>query len=411
MRCSGGFITEGFAIGMHTYSPSTSLSFPRRIALLGATGSIGRQVQSVVAFHKGCFELTLLSAHRQTSLLSEAARKFNVKRVVLTDSEAYQKAKEGGMPAGIALGNVSSLLDWVGDENVDVVVVAMVGFAGLLPVLRALEAKKTVAIANKEVLVVGGALVMAFSKKYQAPVLPIDSEHSALFQCLLGAQPSEVRRLILTASGGAFWKLPLEKWKKITTKQALKHPKWDMGAKVTIDSATMMNKGLEVIEAYWLFGISPEKIDVWVHPECVVHSMVEFVDGVIKAQLSATDMRLPIQYAMGYPVRKKSEIKGLEVSDFQRFNFYPYDYIRYQAVPLCKDSLARGGTAPCVLSAADEVATKAFMEGHLSFVEIVPFVADCMRAHRARKVENYALLAEVHAEATAKAEAKVYGGK
>ncbi len=365
---------------------------PKRVALLGATGSIGTQTLEVISAYPDAFTLSVVSAHTQEDSLLEIAKRFNVPRVALTDPTARRAANRPGIQG------LEALLDWVQSDEIDLVVVAMVGFAGLLPVIRALQAKKQVALANKEVLAVAGGLVMGKALANQTPILPIDSEHAGLFQCLQGSMPDEIDRLILTASGGPFLTLPMDQWSTITPEQALKHPRWDMGSKVSIDSATMMNKGLELIEAYWLFEVEAERIDIWVHPQSIVHALVAYVDGSVQAQLSVTDMRLPIQAALTYPDKVAGVVPKLDIAACSNLEFLPHDPVRFPSVDLCRGALQTGGTMLCALSTADEVAVQAFLDGRLGFVDIIPFIASCLDLHQSTEAETYEEVEEVYRE-------------
>ena len=367
---------------------------PKRIALLGATGSIGTQALEIIAQYPNNFVLTVATAHRQVAPLLEIANRFGVTKLAITDDQALTAAKS----QAAHIEGLSTLLEWIQGDDVDIVLVAMVGFAGLLPVLRALQAGKTVALANKEVLVVAGELVMGKARANMSPILPIDSEHAALFQCLGNATPDELRALILTASGGPFWDLPQEQWASITPAQALRHPRWSMGQKVSIDSATMMNKGLEIIEAYWLFDVEVDQIDVWIHPECHIHSMVEFIDGSIKAQLSTADMRLPIQAALSHPNMLPRVVDRLSVMQCASMHFFPCDHERFPAITLCQSALRAGGTMPCALSTADEVAVQAFIENKIQFLDIIPFIQTCLDKHVASEANEYEVIAAAYAQ-------------
>ena len=338
---------------------------PQRIALLGSTGSIGCQTLDVIRRMDGMFEAAVLTAHSNWEMLAAQAREFMPDSVVIADERWYgdlRKALEE-LPVKVYAGE-QAIEQVVSGGGVDVVVNALVGYAGMMPSLAAVSAGKKLALANKESLVVAGKLIMDAALRNNAPVIPIDSEHSAIFQSLTG-EVSPVRRLILTASGGPFLRTPREMLCDVTVEQALKHPNWSMGAKITVDSATMVNKGFEVIEAHWLFGLPAEKIDVLVHPQSVVHSMVEFCDGAIKAQLGTPDMRVPIQYALTFPVRNEYDGARFDFSMAQSFTFEPVDRVKFPALDIAYDCLRRGGTAPCVMNAANEVAVEAFLRGRI----------------------------------------------
>lgn len=353
----------------------------RNIAILGSTGSIGKSTLDVASTFPDRFRVTYLTAHRNIDLLREQINRFHPRGVVVLDRErADELRKTIGGSTEILCGE-GGLLEIVSRTDVDIVVSALVGFAGLKPTLRAVEAGKDIALANKETLVVGGGLVMAEVRKRGVRLLPVDSEHSAIFQCLQGENVGEVERLILTASGGPFLRLPEEQFGAITVARALNHPTWKMGKKVTIDSATLMNKGLEVIEAYWLFGIPPGKIDVVVHPQSIIHSMVEFVDGSTKAQMGIPDMKLPIQYALTYPRRLASGYRPLDFTVPARMTFESPDTRRFPCLPLAFRALNMGGTAPAVLNAANEVAVSMFLEGELPFSAIAGVIRLALDAH------------------------------
>ena len=344
----------------------------RTIALLGSTGSIGRSTLEVVRHSQGAFGVAALSAHRNFDLLCQQAAEFRPRFVVATDGPEADRFDWSCLPRETALLRGSQgVAQVVGLPEVEVVVAAIVGSAGLQGTWSALEAGKTVALANKETLVMAGPLVMRLAAQRGAKILPVDSEHSAVFQALAAGNRSEVKRVILTASGGPFRSFSRERMEKVTVADALAHPTWQMGPKITVDSATMMNKALEIIEARWLFDLAPEQIDVVVHPQSVVHSMVEYVDGSVLAQLSPPDMKLPIQYALTWPQRHASPARKLDLSQPLRLDFEPPDEERFPALRLGKSVARSGGTAGAVLNAANEAAVTAFLEGKLAFVEIV----------------------------------------
>ena len=342
----------------------------RTLAILGSTGSIGKQTLEVVEEHPDLFEVYAITANRSADLLIAQARKFHPEVVVIVDENYYAKVKEAlsDLPIKVWTG-ADSLCQVVQAEPIDMVVTAMVGFAGLRPTVAAIKAHKVLALANKETLVVAGQLIMDLCKEYQVPILPVDSEHSAIFQCLQGE--GEPEKLIITASGGPFRTFTLEQMHDVTAAQALKHPNWDMGAKITIDSASMMNKGFEVIEARWLFNMTVDKIEVSVHPQSIVHSMVQFPDGAIKAQLGVPDMKVPIAYALSYPNRMPSHINGkLKMSDYASLTFEQPDLQRFPNLQLAFDALAEGGDRTCVLNAANEVTNEAFRRGQCKFLQM-----------------------------------------
>ncbi|MBI2865826.1 MAG: 1-deoxy-D-xylulose-5-phosphate reductoisomerase [Chloroflexi bacterium] len=348
----------------------------KRLAVLGSTGSIGTQTLDVVRANPLRFQVVGLAASRRREVLAQQVQEFHPPWV-------HSQGGEGGLP-GVGPEEVRflSLEEMAALPEVDLVVVATTGRAGLRPTLAALAAGKQVALANKEVLVMAGEQVMAQARRYGGQVLPIDSEHSALWQCLRGEDTREVARLILTASGGPFRGLSVEALARVTPQQALAHPTWRMGPRVTVDSATLMNKGMEVIEAHWLFGLPWERLDVVVHPQSVVHSLVEFRDGSLKAQLGPTDMRLPIQYALSYPERWPSpNLPRLSLSEMRHLDFEPLGQDRYPCFGLALEAARRGGTYPAVLCAADELAVSQFLEGRIGYLDIPRTIRGALEAH------------------------------
>lgn len=351
----------------------------RRIAILGSTGSIGRQALDVIRKHRDLFEVELLTANNSSALLVEQAIEFDANNVVICNEARYAEVADALSSRYVKVfAGMQSVCDLVGSGNVDIVLAAMVGFSGLESVVAAIRAGKIVALANKETLVAAGELVMGMAAERNVPILPVDSEHSAIFQCLQGSFGAEISKIHLTASGGPFRTWEREDIAKASCRDALKHPKWDMGAKVTIDSSTMMNKGLEVIEARWLFNVSPDRINVVVHPQSVIHSMVEFKDGAVIAQLGHPDMREPIQYALSYPERLSLDNRKLDFAELGQLTFSAPDYGRFPALGLAFEALARGGNIPCAMNAANEVAVKAFMEGRIGFYDISEIIAETM---------------------------------
>ena len=338
----------------------------QRIALLGSTGSIGIQTLDIVRENPGLFEITTLTAHRNWERLARQAVEFDADSVVIADERRYDALRQAldGTSIKVYAGE-EALRQVVQSGQVDVVVNALVGYAGLMPTIAAVEAGKKVALANKETLVAGGCYVMPLAARHKAPIVPIDSEHSAIFQCLTG-EKSPVRRLIVTCSGGAFRDRSREELAHVTVEQALKHPQWRMGDKITIDSATLVNKGFEVIEAHWLFGVPAERISVLIHPQSIVHSMVEFGDGAIKAQLGSPDMRTPIAYALSFPQRLDRPVAPFSFAEHPTLTFAEVDRIKYPALDLAYDCLRRGGTAGCTMNGANEVAVAAFPPVRLS---------------------------------------------
>ena len=350
----------------------------RRIAILGSTGSIGTQTLDVIRQHRDLFEVVLLSARRSADLLIRQAVEFDAAHVVICDEARYREVADALQDRGTTVwAGVDSLCDLVGMDSVDIVVGAMVGFSGLRPTLAALEAGKIVALANKETLVAAGSIVTRTAERSGGRLLPVDSEHSAIFQCLLAANGNPVEKVHLTASGGPFRTWDRQQIAGATAAQALRHPNWDMGAKVTIDSATMMNKGFEVIEAKWLFDMDPDRINVVVHPESVIHSMVEFADGAVIAQLGCPDMRQPIGFALGFPQRLSVGNRKLDFAELGRLSFEAPDTSRFPCLQLAYDALRRGGNAPCALNAANEVAVAAYLKDLISFYDIAKI---CERA-------------------------------
>ena len=351
----------------------------KHLALLGSTGSIGTQALDVVRANPEAFAVEVLSAQNNAELLIQQAAEFRPNVVVIGNEDRYDAVFSALDPLGIKVyAGLNALSSVVQMDSVDLVLTSMVGYAGLLPTLKAIEAGKSIALANKETLVVAGELVTGLAAQRGVNIYPVDSEHSAIFQCLVGEFHNPIEKVILTASGGPFRGRDREFLKTVTKAQALKHPNWTMGAKITIDSATLMNKGLEVIEAKWLFGLTPEQIDVVVHPQSIVHSLVQFEDGSIKAQLGLPDMRLPIQFALGYPDRLKS--------DFPRFDFLRYPSLTFEApdtetfrnLPLAFEALRRGGNAACILNAANEVAVAQFLADRIGFLEISDLLETCL---------------------------------
>ena len=351
----------------------------RRIAILGSTGSIGTQTLDVIRQHPDMFEVQMISANNNVELLTAQALEFNAAHVVICNEAKYDalcKALEGS--DSHTWTGIDSLCSLVQSDSVDIVVGAMVGFSGLRPTLAALEAGKIVALANKETLVAAGALVTRTMREHGAVILPVDSEHSAIFQCLLGAQGNAVEKIHLTASGGPFRTWDKRRISGATAADALKHPNWDMGAKVTIDSATMMNKGFEVIEARWLFDIKPRDIRVVVHPESIIHSMVEFEDGAVIAQLGCPDMREPIGLALAFPARISVGNKKLDFASLGSLNFEAPDTDRFPNLRLAYEAIERGGNAPCALNAANEVAVAAYLRGQIGFYDISRINEKCL---------------------------------
>jgi 1-deoxy-D-xylulose-5-phosphate reductoisomerase len=377
---------------------------PKTIAILGSTGSIGTQTLDVVRQNPELFSVYMISANRSAALLVQQALAFHVPHVVICDPDKYQEVREALPPSVEVHLGIEAACELVQAPEVDVVVAAMVGFSGLRPTLSAIRAGKNIALANKETLVAAGALVMAEAARCKAPIYPVDSEHSAIFQCLQGAGENPVRLIHLTASGGPFRTWPREEIAKARKEQALKHPNWDMGAKITIDSATMMNKGFEVIEAKWLFGLPASQIHVVVHPESVIHSMVEFEDGAVIAQLGCPDMRLPIALAMAYPRRLPLEGKRLNFSELHGLSFFEPDKEKFPCLQLAFDAIEKGGNIPCAMNAANEAAVAAFLKDRIGFYDIPRTISQVME--RIGFVENPTLedIFSTHTEAYRMAE-------
>ena len=351
----------------------------KRIAILGSTGSIGTQTLDVVREHPDRYEVYAISANRSVELLIRQAREFKPEVVCIADERCYETLREAlsDLPIKVWCG-AESIAQMVTFPSVDIVVAAMVGYAGLQPTIEAIKAGKTIALANKETLVVAGELIGELAAQYHAAILPVDSEHSAIFQSLVGEDPNTVEKLLLTASGGPFLHHSLEQLRSVTAAEALRHPNWEMGAKITIDSASMMNKGFEVIEAKWLFGVPVDKIQVVVHPQSIVHSAVQYIDGSVKAQLGMPDMRLPIQYALAYPERLQSTFPRLDLFTYNTLTFLAPDQERFPCLSLAYEAVARGGNIPCILNAANEVANLAFREGRCGFMDMPDIIADTM---------------------------------
>lgn len=351
----------------------------RRIAILGSTGSIGTQTLDVIRRHPDMFEVELISARRNVDLLTQQAIEFDAANVVICEESKYKETADALQDKGIKVwSGVDSLCELVKMSSVDIVVGAMVGFSGLRPTLAALEAGKTVALANKETLVAAGPIVIRTMLKHNAVILPVDSEHSAIFQCLLASKGNSVEKIHLTASGGPFRTWERARIAAATAQQALKHPNWNMGAKVTIDSATMMNKGFEVIEAKWLFDLNPDQINVVVHPESIIHSMVEFEDGAVIAQMGCPDMREPIGFALSYPQRVSVGNKKLDFASMGHLSFEAPDMKKFPCLELAYDAIKRGGNVPCALNAANEVTVAAYLKGLIGFYDIARINEKCM---------------------------------
>lgn len=351
----------------------------KSIAILGSTGSIGTQALDVIASHPDSFQVEVLTAQNNAALLIEQAKKFNPNAVVIVNEDFYQQVKDALLPLDIKVyAGESALASVVEMDTIDLVLTALVGYSGVKPTIHAIKAGKTIALANKETLVVAGELITKLAQEKGVNIYPVDSEHSAIFQCIVGEFHNKIEKIILTASGGPFRGKKREDLLSVTKSQALKHPNWTMGAKVTIDSASLMNKGLEVIEAKWLFGLMPEQVEVIVHPQSIVHSLVQFQDGSMKAQLGLPDMRLPIQFAMTYPDRLYSDFPRFDFLKYPALTFEQPDTETFRNLALAFEALRKGGNMPCVLNAANEIAVEAFLKDKIGFLEMSSLVERCL---------------------------------
>ena len=356
-----------------------NLTRKKNIAILGSTGSIGRQALEVIAQHPEYFQVEVLTAQNNLPLLVEQARKFKPNAVVISNNAHYDQLKRALADEDIKVyAGENALAAVVEIDAIDLVLTALVGYSGLWPTMRAITAGKSIALANKETLVVAGELITSLAREKGVNIYPVDSEHSAIFQCLVGEFHNPIEKVILTASGGPFRGMKRRELAGVTKAQALKHPNWSMGSKVTIDSATLMNKGLEVIEAKWLFGLRPDQIEVVVHPQSIIHSLVQFEDGSIKAQLGLPDMRLPIQFALTYPDRLKSDFPRFDFRNYGSLNFEKPDTETFRNLALAFEALKRGGNIPCALNAANEVAVAEFLKDRVSFLEMSAIVEHCV---------------------------------
>ena len=371
----------------------------KKIAILGSTGSIGTQALQVIEEHSDLYEAYVLTANNRVELLIEQVRRFMPEAVVIANEDKYEVLRDAlaDLPVKVYAG-ADALCQIVQERPVDVVLTAMVGFAGLKPTISAIKAGKAIALANKETLVVAGELINRLANDYHADIIPVDSEHSAIFQCLAG-EVSPVEKIILTASGGPFRTFSREQLAMVTKAQALKHPNWSMGAKITIDSASMMNKGFEVIEAKWLFGVEPGQIQVVVHPQSIVHSAVQFADGAVKAQLGVPDMRVPIQYAFSYPLRLQSSFERLDLFRIGTLTFEEPDTCRFRNLALAYEALYEGGNMPCIVNAANEVVNRAFLEDRIGFLQMSDVIANTMREASFIKEPTYEDYLQTDAEA------------
>ncbi len=362
----------------------------KHIAILGSTGSIGTQALDVISKHRDRFEVEVLTAQNNAQLLVEQARQFLPNVVVIVNEDHYHfvKTELADTPIKVYTGE-KALSSVVQMDTVDLVLTAVVGYCGLLPTIRAIEAGKPIALANKETLVVAGALITELAREKGVNIYPIDSEHSAIFQCMVGEFHNKIEKIILTASGGPFRGKKRGELEKVTREQALKHPNWNMGAKITIDSASLMNKGLEVIEAKWLFGLNPEQVDVVVHPQSIIHSLVQFSDGSVKAQLGLPDMRIPIQFAIGFPDRLDSDFPRFDFAAYPALTFEKPDTETFRNLALAYHAMERGGNMPCVLNAANEVAVDQFLQQKVGFLEMSDIVERCLSKMDYIKTPSY----------------------
>ena len=352
----------------------------RQLAILGSTGSIGTQALEVVSEHSDLFEVYALTANNQVDLLINQARKYMPEVVVIANERKYPKLKEAleDLPIKVWAG-ADAIAQMVQSEPIDMVLTAMVGYSGLRPTISAIKAGKAIALANKETLVVAGELIMKLAAEHKVPILPVDSEHSAIFQCLTGAYDNPIEKILLTASGGPFRQKTLEELATVTKAQALRHPNWTMGAKITIDSASMMNKGFEMIEAKWLFDVTPDQVQVVVHPQSVIHSMVQFEDGAVIAQLGIPDMKLPIAYAFSFPTRMRSMAPRLDFNQYSTLTFEEPDMERFRNLAFAFEAARQGGNIPCILNAANEVVVAAFLQDRIGFLQMSDVIEQTMR--------------------------------
>ena len=369
------------------------MSGKKNVAILGSTGSIGTQTLEVIRSHTEKFQVEVLTAQNNADLLINQAIEFQPNCVVISNDSLYEKVRDILLPLGIKVfAGEKALADVVTMESIDIVLTALVGYSGLIPTMKAIEAGKAIALANKETLVVAGELVTKLAREKGVNIYPVDSEHSAIFQCLVGEFHNPIEKIILTASGGPFRGKDRSYLETVTKAQALKHPNWDMGAKITIDSASLMNKGLEVIEAKWLFGLSKDQIEVVVHPQSIIHSLIQFEDGSIKAQLGLPDMRIPIQFALSYPDRLKADFPRFDFAKYPNLTFEQPDIQTFMYLYLAFEALVKGGNAPCILNAANEIVVAAFLREEIGFLEMSDIIAEAMvKADFVRKptLEDY----------------------
>ncbi len=380
------------------------MSEVKNIGVLGSTGSIGTQTLDIINEYPELFHASVLTARRQWELLAKQALKFRPELVVIGDENYYTPLREALKGSGIEVAAGAKAIEEAAAHPItDTVVTAMVGYSGLLPTISAIKAGKTIALSNKETLVVAGELITRLCKEYGVNIVPVDSEHSAIFQCLVGENREEMRKIILTASGGPFRKLSKEQLSEVTPADALKHPNWDMGAKVTIDSASMMNKGFEMIEARWLFDCSPEQIEVAVHPQSIVHSMVEYQDGSVKAQLGVPDMHTPIRYALSYPKRLRTAARPMKLEEYATLTFERPDLEKFPLLGYAFDAINKGGSMPCILNAANEIAVQAFLENKIRFTDMPVIARKTMEATSWTDTPDLETLIATNAEARRKA--------
>ena len=373
----------------------------KQIAILGSTGSIGTQALEVIEEHSDLYEVYCLTANNKVELLAEQAHKFNPAAIVIANEQRYDELKRlmSDMPDVKVYAGKQALDDIVESIPIDIVLTAMVGFAGLAPTIHAIKTHKAIALANKETLVVAGELICQLAGQYHTPILPVDSEHSAIFQSLVGEEHNPIEKILLTASGGPFRKLSMEQLATVTKADALRHPTWDMGAKITIDSASMMNKGFEVIEAKWLFGVDARQIQVLVHPQSIVHSAVQFQDGAVKAQLGVPDMRLPIQYAFSFPQRLPLSGERLDLFAAQKLEFFEPDLKKFHCLALAFEAIRQGGNMPCIVNAANEVVNRAFLEDRCAFLQMGKVIEKTMERVGFDKQPTYETYVATDAEA------------
>ena len=373
----------------------------KQIAILGSTGSIGTQALEVIAEHADLYEVYCLTANNKVELLAQQAHQFKPAAIVIANEQRYDELKSlmSDLPDVKMYAGRQALDEIVEAQPIDMVLTAMVGFAGLSPTIHAIKAKKAIALANKETLVVAGELILQLAQEYHTPILPVDSEHSAIFQSLVGEDDNPIEKILLTASGGPFRLKTMEEIAHVTKADALRHPTWDMGAKITIDSASMMNKGFEVIEAKWLFGVEANKIQVLVHPQSIVHSAVQFHDGAVKAQLGVPDMRLPIQYAFSFPQRLPLSGDRLDLFTSRSLEFFEPDLKKFRCLALAFEAINKGGNMPCIVNAANEIVNRAFLEDRCGFLQMADIIAETMQRATFSRNPDYDVYIQTDAEA------------